>query len=458
MRVHFIAIGGSIMHNLAIALAQKGFIVSGSDDHIYEPSRTNLAREGLLPKPGWYPEHITPDIDAVVIGMHAKADNPELLKAQEIGIKIYSYPEFIYEQTREKVRVVIGGSHGKTTITSIIMHVLKSIGRDFDYLVGAKLDEFQYMVRLTKDAPIAIIEGDEYLASPIDQRPKFHLYKPNIALISGIAWDHVNAFPTFEKYVDQFRLFIKHIEPKGTLVYNKEDKKLQEIVLEDQSKINKHGYRTPEYTINKGVTYIHTAAGDIPLQVFGRHNLSNIAAAFTVCDWLGVSREAFYNAIRNFRGASRRLEYVASDDDSVVYQDFAHTPSKLKASIHALKEQFPNKELVAIVELHTYSSLSEAYLNEYKDTMQEAEYPAVFINQEALKQKNAEAITTDTLKKAFNQPDLIYFNNITSIGEYLSQMDPEGKNLLLMSSGNYGGVNLVNYADKFLVKPAKGQA
>src|SRR5690606_19434705 len=346
MRVHFIAIGGSIMHNLAIALAKKGFIISGSDDHIYEPSRTNLAQEGLLPEEGWYPDQITPDIDAVVIGMHAKADNPELLRAQKIGLKIYSYPEFIYEQTKDKIRVVIGGSHGKTTITSIVMHVMKSIGRDFDYLVGAKLDEFQYMVRLTKDAPVAIIEGDEYLASPIDQRPKFHLYKPNIALISGIAWDHVNAFPTFERYVDQFRLFIKHIEPKGTLVYNKEDKKLQEIVLEDQSKINKHGYRTPEYTINKGVTFIHTASGDIPLQVFGRHNLSNIAAAFTVCEWLGVSREAFYTAIREFRGASRRLEYVANDNGSVVYQDFAHTPSKLKASIHALKEQFPEKALV----------------------------------------------------------------------------------------------------------------
>lgn len=441
------------MHNLAIALAKKGFIVTGSDDHIYEPSRTNLANEGLLPELGWHPDMINSEIDAVVLGMHAKADNPELLKAQEIGIRIYSYPEFIYEQTKEKIRVVIGGSHGKTTITGIIMHILKFVGRDFDYLVGARLDEFQYMVRLTKEAPIAIIEGDEYLASPIDQRPKFHLYKPNIALISGVAWDHVNVFPTFEKYVDQFRLFIKYIEPKGTLVYNKEDKNLQEIVLEDQSKINKHGYRTPEYTINKGVTYIHTPSGDIPLQVFGKHNLSNIAAAFTVCEWLGVSREDFYAGIRQFKGASRRLEYVANNDDSVVYQDFAHTPAKLKASIHALKEQFPGKDLVAIIELHTYSSLNEAYLDEYRDTMQEAEYPAVFINQESLKQKNASTITAETLKKAFNQPELIYFNNVDSIEHYLSDIDPAGKNLLFMSSGNYGGVNLVSYADKFLVKP-----
>ncbi len=452
MRVHFIAIGGSIMHNLAIALARKGYIVSGSDDHIYEPSRSNLAKEHLLPEPGWDPSRITPDIDAVVVGMHARADNPELLKAQELGIRICSYPEFIYEQTAEKTRVVIGGSHGKTTITSMIMHVLKSIGRDFDYLVGAKLDEFDYMVKLTKDAPLMIIEGDEYLASPVDQRPKFHLYRPHIALISGVAWDHVNAFPTFDTYVNQFRLFIKTIEPKGTLVYNKEDKKLQELVLEDQSKINKHGYRTPEYTINKGITYMHTHDGDIPLAVFGRHNLSNIAGAFTVCEWLGVERDAFYAAIKEFKGASRRLEYVASNDGSVVYQDFAHTPAKLKASIQALKEQFPDKALVAIIELHTYSSLNEAYVKEYRDTMRDAEYPAVFINQESLKQRNAEAISEAALKEAFNQPNLIHFGSVERMKQYLKDMDPTGKNLLFMSSGNYGGINLVNFADEFLFK------
>jgi len=452
MRVHFIAIGGSIMHNLAIALAKKGYIVSGSDDHIYEPSRTNLEREGLLPEGGWDPARITADIDAVVLGMHAKADNPELLKAQELGIRIYSYPEFIYEQAAEKMRVVIGGSHGKTTITSMVMHVLRSVGRDFDFLVGAKLDDFEHMVRLTKDAPLMIIEGDEYLASPVDQRPKFHLYKPHIALISGVAWDHVNVFPTFANYVNQFRLFIKSIEPKGTLVYNKEDKTLQELVLEDRSKINKHGYRTPEYTINKGVTYMHTHIGDVPLQVFGRHNLSNIAAAFTVCEWLGVQRDEFYTAIRQFKGAARRLEYVASDNDSVVYQDFAHTPAKLRASIHALKEQFPDKALVAIIELHTYSSLNAAYLNEYRDTMREAEYPAVFINQEALKQRNAESISEATLKQAFNQSNLVYLNGVDRMKEYLDDLSPAGKNLLFMSSGNYGGINLVNFADKFLYK------
>lgn len=452
MRVHFIAIGGSVMHDLAIALAKKGYLVSGSDDHIYEPSRTNLEKEGLLPTLGWDPARITDDLDAVVLGMQAKEDNPELKKAQELGIRIYSYPEFIYEQAAEKTRVVIGGSHGKTTITSMVMHVLQSIGREFDFLVGAKLDDFEHMVRLTKDAPLIIIEGDEYLASAIDQRPKFHLYKPHIALISGVAWDHVNVFPTFQNYVNQFRMFIKSIEPKGTLVYNKEDKTLQELVLEDRSKINKHGYRTPEYTINKGITYMHTHIGEVPLQVFGKHNLSNIAGAFTVCEWLGVERDEFYAAIRQFKGATRRLEYVASDNDSVVYQDFAHTPAKLRASIHAIKEQFPNEALVAIVELHTYSSLNEAYLNEYRDTMQEAEYPAVFINQEALKQLNAEMISEATLKQAFNQPNLVYLNGIDRMKQYLDDLSPTGKNLLFMSSGNYGGINLVNFAGKFLYK------
>ena len=440
------------MHNLAIALAKKGYIVSGSDDHIYEPSRTNLANENLLPKLGWNPALITEEIDAVVVGMHAQADNPELLKAQELGIRICSYPEFIYEQTREKTRVVVGGSHGKTTITSMIMHVLKSIGRDFDYLVGAKIDDFDHMVKLTKDAPLVIIEGDEYLASPIDPRPKFHLYKPHIALISGIAWDHVNVFPTFDEYVDQFRLFIRTIEPKGTLVYNKEDQRLRELVLEDRSKINKHGYRTPEYTINKGITYLHTQNGEIPLQVFGKHNLSNLAAAFTVCEWLGVDREAFFESIKRFKSASRRLEYVASNDGSVVYQDFAHTPSKLKASIHALKEQFPDKALVAIIELHTYSSLSEAYLSEYRDTMHEAEYPAVLINQDSLKQRNVGSTSEEMLRSTFNQPNLICFNNVDDMNQYLQTMDPTGRNLLLMSSGNYGGINLVSFADKFLYK------
>lgn len=453
MRVHFIAIGGTIMHNLAIALANKGFIVSGSDDEVYEPSRTNLKDHGLMPdKLGWDTDRITPDIDAVILGMHAREDNPELLKAREGGIRIFSYPEFIYEQAKDKIRVVIGGSHGKTTITSMIMHVLKATGRGFDYLVGAKLEEFDNMVKLTRDAPLIIIEGDEYLSSPIDKQPKFLHYKPNIALISGIAWDHINAFPTFEIYVEQFRLFIESIVPKGTLVYNKEDKVLQELVLADRSKINKHGYRLPDHTINKGVTYLHTHAEDIPLQIFGKHNLSNLAAAYTVCEWLGVTKEDFFDTIKQYKGASRRLEYVASKDGSVVYQDFVCTPAKLNASVQAVKEQFREKELVAIIELHNQDSLSPDYLNEFRNTMSEADYPAVLINWGALKQLNIDPVDEDTLKKVFNQPDLVYFDSVDSMGQFLENMVPDGKNLLFMSCGNYGGISIVNFADKFFMK------
>lgn len=451
MRVHFIAIGGTIMHNLAIALASKGSIVSGSDDHIYEPSRTNLKNNGLLPPfLGWDADKITPDIDAVVIGMHAKADNPELIRAQELGIRIFSFPEFVYEQAKEKTRVVIAGSHGKTTVTSMVMHVLKAVGADFDYLVGARLEEFDSMVKLTKDAPLMIIEGDEYLTSPVDKRPKFHHYKPNIALITGIAWDHIDVFPTFELYVDQFRTFIEGISPKGTLVYNKEDKVLQELVLADHTKINKHGYRTPEHTINKGITSIGTPAGETELQIFGKHNLSNLAAAYTVCDWLGIKRDDFYQAIKQYKGASRRLEYVASDDHgSVVYQDFAQSPSKLQASVLAVKEQFEEQELVAIIELHTQSSLNIDYLQGFKDAIALADYPVVFINTDTLKLKNANPIDEEILKIAFNQQNLVYLNTTDRLIEYVENMSSINKNLLFMSSGNYGGISMVNLAQKF---------
>jgi len=450
MRVHFIAIGGSVMHNLAIALANKGYLVSGSDDYIYEPSRTNLAHHGLLPDPlGWFPERITEDMNAVVLGMHAKADNPELLRAQELGLQIYSYPDYIYEQSKEKTRVVIGGSHGKTTITSMIMHVLKVTGRDFDYVVGAKLEGFDTMVNITKDAPLIIIEGDEYLASAIDRRPKFLLYRANIALISGIAWDHINVFPTYQKYVDQFKLFIKSIEDKGTLVYNKDDKEVQKLVSSDNSNINKHGYRLPDFTINKGISYLHTNKGEVQLQIFGKHNLSNLSGAFTVCEWLGVSREEFYKAISSFKGASRRLEYVADYNGSVVYKDFAHSPSKVKASIEAVKEQYPENKLIAIIELHTFSSLNEEFLQEYKDTVQEADEAVVFIDQQSFRQKNIQPIEVSTIKKAFNREDIVYFNDVVHLESYIDNMQPLHKNLLFMSSGNFGGINLVNLSDRF---------
>lgn len=451
MRVHFIAIGGSIMHNLAVSLAKKGFLVSGSDDFIFEPSRSILEANALLPeKLGWFPDRITEELDAVILGMHASSDNPELLKAKTLGLQIYSYPEFIYEQSQEKLRVVIGGSHGKTTITSMIMHVLKTLGKDFDYVVGAHVEGFESLVRLTKDSPLIILEGDEYLASAEDPRPKFLVYKANIGLISGIAWDHINVFPTIEQYEQQFQYFIESIEEKGTLVYNKEDKKVQELVSANKSKINKSGYRTPEYTINKGETFLHTPQGDLALQIFGRHNLSNMAGAYSVCEWLGVSRQEFYQAIQSFKGASRRMEYVTSRASTVVYKDFAHSPSKVSASIHAISEQYPQQELVAILELHTYSSLNEAYLNEYKNSMDEAAYPVVFINQESYRQKNLKPISEEALKKAFDNPHITYINTAENLRKYLEETDSDNKNLLFMSSGNFGGINIVNFADSFI--------
>lgn len=451
MQIHFIAIGGSIMHNLAISLSNKGNIISGSDDYIYEPAYSNLAKHHLLPdKNGWFPEKINQQIDAVIVGMHAKADNPELLKAKALGITIYSYPEFIYQQCVNKIRVVIGGSYGKTTITSMIMHALKELGRDFDYVVGAKLDGFETMVRISKDAPVVIIEGDDYFASAEDKRPKFLLYKANIALISGIAWDHADVYPTFELYLEQYRLFIESISPKGTLIYNKEDKKVQELVSNDNSKINKHGYRTPEFTINKSLTSVNTPEGDIPLQIFGRHNLSNLAAAYTVCEWLGISRKDFFRVIQTYKGASRRLEFVVSNEESVVYKDYAHTPSKVQASIEAVKEQYPDKTLVAVMELPSNVSFNESFLTEYKDSMNGAEVPLIFINQENFKQRNLVAVSEDQLKKAFNNDNIICFNSAQGLRDYLKAIDSKGKNLLFMSSGNFGGFSIINFADVFI--------
>jgi len=456
MRIHFIAIGGSIMHSLAIALHKKGYIITGSDDYIYEPSRAHLLQNQLLPKAiGWHPDLITKSLDAVLLGMHAKQDNPELIRAQELGIPIYSYPEFIYQQTKEKMRVVIAGSHGKTTITSMIMHVLRHVKKDFDYVVGALVDEFDDLVHLSKDAPIILIEGDEYLSSALDRRSKFHHYQPHIALITGIAWDHVHVFPTFESYIKQFKLFIEQIRPKGTLIYNKEDLNLQSILKNAGTHIHKHGYNTPNYTINKGITSIDTPLGWIPLQVFGKHNLSNLAAAYTVCEWLGVSRDLFYKAIKDFKGPARRLEFIASNGDEVVFQDFSHTPAKVKASISALIEQYPEKSLVAIAELQSASHLDLSYLHQFKDSMQSAQVAAIFINHEHLRKKNLSAgnsINESILKTAFNRTDLLIFTSQEQISDFLGEIDSKGKNLLFMSTGHTGSINLVNFAHKFFLK------
>jgi UDP-N-acetylmuramate: L-alanyl-gamma-D-glutamyl-meso-diaminopimelate ligase len=452
MKVHFIAIGGSAMHNLAIALHKKGFTVTGSDDVLFEPSVSRLSKYGLLPQQqGWYPENITSALDAVILGMHARVDNPELLKAQELGIKIYSYPEYIYEQSKDKLRVVIGGSHGKTTITSMILHVLKAAGKDFDYLVGAQLEGFETMVKLTREAPIMVIEGDEYLASPIDRRPKFHLYKASIGVISGIAWDHINVFPTFDNYVEQFRLFIETIEIGGQLVYNQTDPVLNTIVTADFSEAEKIPYTLPEYIIENGITSVINGEEKYPLLVFGEHNLLNMEAARLVCESLGITEHDFYTYITTFKGAARRLELLGNSETASIFKDFAHSPSKLSATVHAVKAQFPERKLIACIELHTFSSLNKDFLAEYSGTMDEADSAIVFIDNTTFAQKKMVPYPAEVVKNAFFKQDLLFFNEPETLLEHLENIKIGGCNLLLMSSGNFGGINLTSLAN-FLLK------
>ncbi|HTI59452.1 UDP-N-acetylmuramate--L-alanine ligase [Mucilaginibacter sp.] len=451
MRIHFIAIGGSAMHNLAIALHKRGHEVSGSDDVMFEPSVSRLVKHGLLPeKMGWYPEKISPEIDEIILGMHARADNPELLKAQELGIRIYSYPEYIYEYSKNKLRVVIGGSHGKTTITSMILHVLKSAGKDFDYLVGAQLEGFDTMVRLSDEAPVVVIEGDEYLSSPIDRRPKFHLYKANIGVISGIAWDHINVFPTFDNYIDQFRIFIDTIQPGGKLIYSRTDETVNKIVQEATSAISKIPYDLPAYNIKYGVTNIIVNGKEHPLQVFGDHNLLNLEAARLVCENLGINGTEFYSYITTFKGAARRLELVGKNENANFFKDFAHAPSKLKATIHAVKIQFPDRKLVACIELHTFSSLNQDFLDQYSGSMEEADTAIVFIDKKTFEQKKMLPYGAETVKKAFSRDDLLFFNTPGELLNYLENIDLSGKNLLMMSSGNFGGIDLASLSVKIL--------
>lgn len=442
MRVHFIAIGGSAMHNLALALHEKGEIVTGSDDAFFEPSKSRLQKAGLLPNDlGWYEDKITSDIDAIILGMHAKSYNPELIKAQELGLKIYSYPEFIYEHSKEKTRVVIGGSHGKTSITSMILHVLNYHNISVDYLVGAQLEGFKNMVHLTDENDFILIEGDEYLSSPTDLRPKFHLYQPNIALISGIAWDHINVFPTLDNYIEQFRIFIDKITKGGILVYNEEDGIVRQIVEEAENPIRKLPYQTPEYTIEKGITHLETSDGFMPIEVFGKHNLSNLAGAKWICQNMGIDEEEFYEAIATFKGASKRLEKIAQTTNAVAYKDFAHSPSKVKATTEAVKNQYPDKKLVACLELHTYSSLNAEFLSQYEGALDAADVAVVFYSPEALKIKRLEAITEEQIEVAFNRNDLIVYTFPKDFQSFLHVQDFNNSVLLLMSSGNYGGLD-----------------
>lgn len=442
MRVHFIAIGGSAMHNLALALHDKGDVVTGSDDAIFEPSKSRLQAKGLFPaEEGWFAEKITNEIDAVILGMHAKADNPELLKAQELGLKIYSYPEFIFEHSKNKTRVVIGGSHGKTTITSMILHVMNYHNVAVDFLVGAQLEGFTNMVHLTQENDFIVIEGDEYLSSPTDLRPKFHLYQPNIALISGIAWDHINVFPTFENYVDQFKIFIDKITNGGILVYNEDDAVVKQIAEEAEKPIRKMPYSLPEYTIDTGITYLETLDGSMPIEVFGAHNLSNLAGAKWICQNMGIDEAEFYEAIASFKGASKRLEKIAVTETAVAYKDFAHSPSKVSATTQAVKKQYPNKKLIACLELHTYSSLNAEFLTEYQGALDAADVAVVFYSPDAVAIKKLEEVTKEQIELAFNRENLIVYTNPEEFKSFLLVQDFTDSVLLLMSSGNYGGLN-----------------
>ena len=446
MRIHFIAIGGSAMHNLALAMHDKGYKVTGSDDEVFEPSKGRLAKAGILPSEfGWFPEKIDAQLDAIILGMHARKDNPELLKAQELNLKVYSYPEFIYNQSKEKTRVVIAGSHGKTTITSMILHVLNYYQRDFDYMVGAQLEGFDRMVKLTKSAPLIILEGDEYLSSPIDMRPKFIWYKPQVALISGIAWDHINVFPTFDFYVEQFSDFVKTIEPKGSLVYFNEDSEILKVVRDVDTSVQTFGYATPAHSINNGKTSLQVDGSAIELNVFGTHNLQNLNGARLILNQIDIDDAMFYEAIASFGGAAKRLETVAQNEDTVVYKDFAHSPSKLKATSSAVKTQWPERELVAVMELHTFSSFNPEFLKEYRGSFDMPDQSVLFYLPDTARHKKLPDLTIAQVKEAFGKDDLIIINSTADLKKYLEQMEWEGKNLLFMSSGNYGGIDIDKY-------------
>ncbi len=452
MNYHFIAVGGSVMHNLALALKDQGHFVTGSDDEIFEPSLSRLRNAGILPDElGWDADRINENIDVVILGMHAKANNPELLKAREAGIKILSFPEFLYEHSKNKIRVVIGGSHGKTTITSMIMHVLNDNNVNFDYIVGAMIEGFDIMARLTNDAEIMIFEGDEYLTSPIDRRPKFHLYHPNIALISGISWDHFNVFPTFENYVDQFRIFISFIQPGGNLIYYKDDKILSDISSGPPEGVSSMPYAIPENKILDGITYLIAGQKLIPLKVFGDHNLANIEGARKVLNQIGISDEQFYNSIKSFQGASRRLQQIHHADSYDVFLDFAHSPSKLEATVKAVKEQYPERKLVACMELHTYSSLNRDFINNYSGSMNAADEAIVYYNPHTVKLKKLEDIDETYIKHAFDRTNLKVFTDSGKLKDFLSSRRWKDANLLLMSSGNYDNLDIKELAKNLQV-------
>jgi UDP-N-acetylmuramate: L-alanyl-gamma-D-glutamyl-meso-diaminopimelate ligase len=441
MRVHFIAIGGSAMHNLAIALNRKGYQVTGSDDEIFEPSRTRLEKEGILPSAmGWNSEKITSNLDAVILGMHAREDNPELLRAKELNIPIFSYPEYLYEQSKNKTRIVIGGSHGKTTITSMILHACRELGKDVDYMVGAQLEGYDCMVKLSENADVIILEGDEYLSSPIDRRPKFHLYKPNVALLSGIAWDHINVFPTFENYVSQFDVFCELIEPNGKLIFNQQDEEIVKLAEKHKNHVEAVGYNTPTYEVTDFGTRLQLNSHSYDLKLFGEHNLQNLMGAMHVCESIGISNHDFLSSMSNFTGAGKRLQKVVESHDFIMFKDFAHSPSKLKATTKAVKEQFSNRKLVACMELHTFSSLKKEFLPHYKNCMQMADEGLVYFSPAVVAHKKLESISKEQVFEGFGG-GITVATETQEVLDFISKNAGKNSALLMMSSGNFDGID-----------------
>lgn len=441
MKVHFIAIGGSAMHNLAIALSRKGIDVSGSDDEIFEPSKSRLERQGILPdQVGWNVSRISQSIDAIILGMHAREDNPELLRAKVLGIPIYSYPEYLFEQSKSKKRIVIGGSHGKTTITAMLLHACMKMNVNVDYMVGAQLDGYDCMVKLTDDAAFMILEGDEYLSSPIDRRPKFHLYKPDVAIISGIAWDHINVFPTYENYISQFDIFCSKIDKNGLLIYNKEDIEVKRLGEKYSREVKTQSYETPSFEPIKNGTKLHFNDKSYGLQIFGSHNLQNLIGAMHLAAQVDISNHDFLSAMADFKGAGKRLQKVIETDHFVMYKDFAHSPSKLKATTHAIKEQFVNRKVVACMELHTFSSLKKEFLPLYEGAMDSADEAIVYYSPDVVKHKKLEPISKELVAKSFGGGILV-LNDTEEVLDELKSKSWNDTVLIMMSSGNFDGIN-----------------
>ena len=441
--IHFIAIGGAVMHNLALALNKMGYTVTGSDDEIFDPALSNLRNAAILPEAiGWFPEKISNALESVVVGMHARSDNPELIRARELNLPVFSFPEFIFEKSRNKTRIVIGGSHGKTSITSMIMHALRKAGKDFDYLVGARIDGFELTVHLS-NAPVILIEGDEYPDSAWNRTPKFHIYKPDIAFISGISWDHINIFPTFENYMEQFEKFLSLVPADGKIIFNSEDKEVVNLISDHKTGAEKISYKTPAYTMKNGKPVVRIMDNQIPLSVSGKHNVQNLAGAAAVCQLLGVSENDFWNSVQDFKGAARRLEVIAEGNNSVVIRDFAHAPSKLMATVSAVRETYPDKKVIAIFELHTFSSLSKKFLPHYHDCLAQADVSAVFYSVQAIHHKKLEPISDIDVQKGFNDQHLPVFSDRNLLEQFIRNQISENSVLLLMSSGNFDSLDLI---------------